>query len=338
MNQQSEEILKEFRIKKQELDDLISEIRDLQDKEDDLKKDLLILDEELKYWEKEIQKLGKNQEMAEEILLWKDEIKTLKNKIEIKNQLATQIDAKLKNKINNSNNLKREFEICSNSLKIEILKNLKKIDLKSIGNDLDELNYLLQVLKDVLCEINLSKLDLASFLKILKSNNIIINNDILSISNRIFGLDEIILLPELITEFINEIITRLNPKNILYPWPVNGFMMGSLLNRLKEINTTCIINKKNEKELFETFYNNLKINWEYNEDNSLNNLNFNVIVGYNTHNDHKITIKLRSNKGEIELFDNISFIELLNAALKLEKNGTGFFIIESNFLLSLDKK
>ena len=337
MNQQSKEILKEFKSKKQKLEDLISQIQDLQEKEDDLKRDLLILDEELKYWEKEIQKLGKNPEMAEEILLWKDEIQTLKDKLEIKNQLYIQIVEKLKNKINNKVNLKKEFEICSNALKIELLKNLKKINLNKLENDLDELTYLIVVLKDVLYEINGSKLDLASFLKILKSNNIIINNYILNVSNRVFGLDEIILLPELITEFINDNIKRLNPENILYPWPVNGFMIGSLLDTLKEIDTTCIITKKNEKEIFETFYDNLKINWKYNEDNSLDNLSFNVIVGYNTHNDHKISSKLKSNDGEIELFDSISFIEFINAALKLKINGIGFFIIESNFLLSLDK-
>ena len=112
--------------------------------------------------------------------------------------------------------------------------------------------------------------------------------------------------------------------------------MGSLLKNLK-IDATCLMNNKNEKEVFETFYDNLKINWKYIDDNSLNELFFNIIVGLNPPNSDKISIKLNSDKGDIELFDEISYIEFLKAALKLEQNGTGFFILESNFLLSFDK-
>ena len=336
MNQNIEIKLKEFRFNNQEKIDLIIQVNSLQEKEDTLKKELLILDEELKYWEKEIQKLDKNLEMDEELLIWNKEIDDIRNTKKIKNNELEEINLELKFKIRSKDKLIEEFGILSDELKSLLFTKIKNINLKSFKNDSDELKYLIEILKEILKEDSQSELNLSSFLKILKENDININNDILNVSNKIFIEEKVTILPESISEFINENIKRLKPKKILNPWPTNGFMMGSLLKKLK-IEATCLMNNKNEKEVFETFYDNLKINWKYNDDNSLNEFFFNIIVGFNPPNSDKISIKLNSDKGDIELFDEISYIEFLKAALKLDQHGTGFFILESNFLLSFDK-
>ena len=215
MNQNIEIKLKEFRFNKKEKIDLIIQVNSLQEKEDIIKKELLILDEELKYWEKEIQKLDKNQEMDEELLIWNKEIDDIRNTKKIKNNELEEINLELNFKIESKDKLLVEFGILSDELKSALFTKIKNINLKSLKNDSDELKYLIEILKEILNENSESELNLSSFLKILKENDININNDILNVSNKIFIKEKVTILPESISEFINENIKRLKPKKIL---------------------------------------------------------------------------------------------------------------------------
>lgn len=330
-----ENLLKEFEIKKQKIEDLKLELKDLNGKRDLLKKELPALDEELQLWGEEIENLGKKEGMDEELAIWNEEIGKIKiNKKEKANELE-EIEVEVHDKIKEEAQIKLESKTDFNNLKVEIIKELKEINSKKSENNSKKLFYLIKVLKDTLDEIYTTKTDPICFLKILKDNNVELNDSYLKIINDLFEETKVTILPDFISSFVIDCIKDLNPENILSPWANNGFIMGSILKKLKNIKATCYVNNEMERNIFDTIYDDLTINWKYPKDIQDDDL-FDVIFGVPPIDPRKGSIKLKFHDETLELSDKNSFIKFLKGTLKLKSSGLGFFILESDFLYSRD--
>ena len=136
-------------------------------------------------------------------------------------------------------------------------------------------------------------------------------------------------LPEQITSFINSLINKKEKITILDTNPLEGFMIISLLNAGENFQISI---PEKSKEFFEKILPSqkfLKINFCQLEDIK----NLDVVIGYFSPKNSEISdLKLDNNI----LSDFKYSLELLKVAQKIKQDGQGFFIINSKFLLRRD--
>lgn len=312
--------MKSLKIKETEKIRISDKIIDLNVQKEILAKELPTLEEELSIWQTDIDKLEKNRQNSQELKLWEDEIKNIQLQIEKKKSQIEENSKNLKEKINNETSLEDEIKNLRHDIKKQIFDILRSNNLLE-GYTKKELIILTEILKTVL-EAHY-KLQIGDFIELISNEGVNISLNYLDLINQVFG-EKLVILPEIIPNFISDYLNDLKSGTILDPWPLNGFMSKSFLGILNKNLVTVNINSKILKNL---------INADSIAPEEINK-DYDFIVGYPPNNQSTVIIE-GSKKRISEDFVSINFIDI---ATKLKEDGEGIFLLEPEFLLDRNPK
>lgn len=312
--------MKSLKKKETEKIEISDKINDLNLEKEILVKELPTLEEELSIWQTDLSKLEKNNQNAQELKVWEDEIESIELQIEKKKSQIKENSNYLEEKINNETSLDDEIKKLRHEIKNQIFDILRSDNLSKDYNK-KELILLTEILKTVL--ESYYELEIDNFIELISNEGIKISLNYLELINHLFG-EKLVILPEVIPAFISGYLNDLKTGTILDPWPLNGFMSKSFLGNHNNDLVTVNTNSKILNTLIKTDSINPE---EINED-------YDFIVGYPPIS--QSTVIHEDLKKPIS--DDTISINFLDIASKLKDDGEGIFLLEPVFLLERNPK
>lgn len=288
-----------------------------------ISKDLADIDEEKSFWKNEIESIRNNPKMEDELSMWEETLKTLQDSKKEKLKDFNKLEIS-KDEIND------RITVLKKGSDLEELKNSILDILRTKTSLLSEKDTyeIIKILKNILEISEDKKKDLFSFLDYLYKNQIATDIKIFKISTELYE-NNLSVLPEQITSFINSLINKKEKITILDTNPLEGFMIISLLNAGENFQISIPEKSKEFIEKILPSQKFLKMNFC-----KLENIeNLDVVIGYFSPKNSEISdLNLDNNL----LSDFEYSLELLKSAQKIKPDGQGFFIINSKFLLKRD--
>lgn len=327
---------------KEEVQDMDKCLNDYNDEIGKLNEEIPELEKELKFWKRDKKKI-ETKGFNEDLKVWEDEIESINNSLMIKQRKKEKIQIEirtLKEKLKESNKYLKNQE---KSVQKDLISKLNQIsETKDNDNSIieysDIFNSNIEILKSLI-DLNSiykdSKLNMSSFLTLI-NNKVAVDNYFLISCVDAFDEDKISIVPQFISKFILEYIKDIKPRNILDL----GFNVGSSIipisKNLKDSENVGIIRNEHEKEIISILYQDMDIKWCSNAYLDESNNIFDIILGHTIFESNLESLKLDLDGNLIELKDNLNVLEMLNASLKLDSNGTGFFLMRSDLMLFKD--
>lgn len=290
----------------------------LKEKKQILIKELPVLEEELAFWQKDLSKLERSNS-DEDLETWKTEITNIHLKIDKKKNEIVENKNYLNNEIKSEKDLNEKIKNLRSDIKNQIFHILRE---KNYINNYSKNDLLIitEILKKTLKTEY--ELQVNSFIDLILDEGIELHLSYLELINRVFN-GNLIIIPEIITQFIADYLNDFKSGSLLDPWPLNGFMLKILSSEIR--NKDLIALNLNENKIFQKFHN-LNVNLDSNK----NDLTYDFIVGCPPFEE----INTFKNNLDMKIRDNYSFINFFNAALKIDVNGIGIFILNKDFLLN----
>lgn len=288
------------------------------------------LETELIVWNNEKIELEKNPSNNEEVKTWQKQIDKIESNIKIKENELQDCQSKLDDVNSQKESLKkiiREIEIKHvECVKYQYQEYIEKSDIENFIKIKFSLIFSLDLLRN-LWEIQELNSDLAAFIKFFVSNNLELD---LNLLNNIFN-DEIPILPKIIPSFINQLINDRSIKNILDPWGSIS-SLAFLIEIDSECQLTVFTEDNKDQDIIKLLYKNRNISFKINDSDSINNIyHFDLVVGYPQIYE---TPESDLEYDNINLKDKKEYIQLFKSLLKLNEDGMGFFILNAQFLLN----
>jgi len=311
----------EREVKENELLEKREECKNLQAKIESLKKEIPIVEEELRTWKREKNEMEKNPSLSEDVEIWNEEIENIEDNLQEKVHNLKVSEEELQE-------IKGMIKVLQSSIKDFNKILTEKINIKTDindsllekGNELidnvfealkssDESLDLIKFIKEIKFVSEDFEVDLISFLNLARSHGLNIDQPLLDATCKVFDVKSSLNIPDHVMDFIVDCLDE--PHDILELWPKLGSFTGCLPSKFPESQITAIIKDDEESEIFRTVYSNESILWEFNESKS-----FDTILTF------------ESDKNDDEFIEN-----LLNVLKRLKKDGNAFIILNKNFLM-----